>query len=88
MLVRTIASETNVRYLQWVAERRALVDKLSGGKIGYIHLPNTAIEGNRALNQWFAPLAHKSALIIDDRYNGGGFILDRMIEILASPDDR
>jgi len=81
--VKTLASEENLRYLNWVAERRAMVDRLSGGRIGYLHLPNTAVEGNRELNQWLAPLAHKDALIIDDRYNGGGFIPDRMIELLS-----
>jgi len=81
--VKTLGSERGLRYLDWVASRRALVDQLSGGRIGYLHLPNTAVEGNRELNRDFPALAHKEALIIDDRYNGGGFIPDRMIEILA-----
>jgi tricorn protease len=81
--VKTIANERTLRYLEWVAQRRAMVDRLSGGRIGYIHVPNTAQDGNRELNRWLAPLAHKDALIIDDRYNGGGFIPDRMIEMLA-----
>lgn len=81
--VKTLATERNLRYLDWVASRRALVDKLSGGRIGYIHVPNTAVEGNRELAKGFAPNAHKDALIIDDRYNGGGFIPDRMIELVA-----
>jgi tricorn protease len=81
--VQTLENEQNLRYLEWVAQRRAMVDRLSGGRIGYLHLPNTAQDGNRELAQWLAPLAHKDALIIDDRYNGGGFIPDRMIEKLA-----
>lgn len=81
--VRPIARETNLRYLAWVNERRAMVDKLSGGRIGYIHLPNTAIEGNRELRKHFYPQAHKEALIFDARYNGGGFIPDRMIELVS-----
>jgi tricorn protease len=80
--VRPIKSESNLRYLDWVATRRELVDKLAGGRIGYIHAPNTAVEGNRELFKNFYPLAGKDALIIDDRYNGGGFIPDRMIELL------
>ena len=83
--VRPIAKETNVRYLDWVASRRAMVDKMSGGRIGYIHLPNTANEGNRELFKYFYPQVDKDALIIDDRYNGGGFIPDRMIELLDRP---
>jgi tricorn protease len=81
--VKTIGSERSLLYLEWVDGRRALVDKLSGGRIGYVHVPNTAIDGNRELNQWLPAIAHKDALIIDDRYNGGGFIPDRMIELLA-----
>lgn len=80
--VRPVKSESNLRYLDWVQSQRAMVDKLSGGRIGYIHVPNTAVEGNRELFKNFYPQANKDALIIDDRYNGGGFIPDRMIELL------
>lgn len=81
--VKTQSSEQDLRYLDWVENRRAMVDKLSGGRIGYIHLPNTLFEGNRELFKQFPSQIAKDALIIDDRYNGGGFIPDRMIEILA-----
>ena len=80
--VRPVKSESNLRYLDWVESRQAMVDKLSGGRIGYIHVPNTAVEGNRELFKNFYPQTQKDALIIDDRYNGGGFIPDRMIELL------
>ncbi len=83
--VRPIAHETNLRYRDWVQSRRAMVDTLSGGKIGYIHVPNTAVEGNRELFKSFYPQAAKPALLIDERYNGGGFIPDRMIELLNRP---
>jgi len=81
--VRTITTERNLRYLDWVLGRAALVDELSDGKIGYIHLPNTAGEGNRMLQKLFYSQVTKPALIVDDRYNGGGFIPDRMIEMLS-----
>ena len=81
--VRPVASEVELRYLAWVREREALVDKLSHGRIGYMHLPNTAVEGNRELNRGLIHLHDREALIIDDRYNGGGFIPDRMIELLT-----
>lgn len=83
--VRPVKRETNLRYLDWVASRRAYVDKASGGRIGYMHLPNTGQEGNRELFKGFYPQVNKDALIIDDRYNGGGFIPDRMIELLDRP---
>jgi tricorn protease len=83
--VRPITSEQNLRYLDWVEATRRRVAEMSGGRIGYIHLPNTAVEGNRELFKHFYPQAGKDALIIDVRYNGGGFIPDRMIELVARP---
>jgi len=83
--VRPVKRETNLRYLDWVASRRAYVDKASAGRIGYMHLPNTGQEGNRELFKAFYPQVDKEAMIIDDRYNGGGFIPDRMIELLDRP---
>ncbi len=81
-LILPVASEQELRYFNWVNERRALVDKLSGGRIGYIHVPNTAQEGNRELFRGIYSYHDKEALIIDDRYNGGGFIPDRMADLL------
>ncbi|HUG55381.1 MAG TPA: PDZ domain-containing protein [Vicinamibacteria bacterium] len=78
--VRPVASELGLLYLDWVRSRMALADKLSGGKVGYIHLPDTSTAGNRMLQKLFYSQAAKPALIVDDRYNGGGFIPDRMIE--------
>jgi len=83
--VRPIKSEQNLRYFAWVRASREWVDKASGGRIGYIHLPDTAVAGNRELFKYFYPQASKQALIIDDRYNGGGFIPDRMISLLSRP---
>ena len=80
--VKTITSETELRYLDWVRSRREMAERLSGGRIGYIHVPNTAIEGNRELFKGMLAYNNKEALIIDDRYNGGGFIPDRMIDLL------
>ncbi|MCP4663077.1 MAG: acetyl-CoA synthetase [bacterium] len=81
--VRPVASELNLFYLDWVKSRMAMTDRLSDGRIGYIHLPNTALEGNRMLQKLFYAQVDKEALIIDDRYNGGGFIPDRMIEYFS-----
>ncbi len=81
--VKTITNEGNLRYLDWVKSRMAMVERLSRGKVGYIHLPDTALEGNRMLQKLFYAQASKPALLIDDRYNGGGFIPDRMIEVFS-----
>ena len=81
--VRTHTSELELRYLDWVQSRRRLVEQLSDGRIGYIHVPNTAVEGSREMFRGLVAYNDKDALIIDDRYNGGGFIPDRLVELLA-----
>jgi tricorn protease len=81
--IKPISSELSLFYLDWVNSRREMVDRLSGGRIGYIHVPNTAVEGNRELFKGFYAFRNKDALIIDDRYNGGGFIPDVMSELLS-----
>jgi tricorn protease len=83
--VRPVKSELGLRYKEWVARNAALVDSLSGGRIGYIHLPNTAIPGHRALFEGLRPQHLKDALILDDRYNGGGFIPERMAFMVGAP---
>ncbi|MEM9293191.1 MAG: PDZ domain-containing protein [Acidobacteriota bacterium] len=83
VLVHTLGSEQSLRYIDWIKQRMRIVDELSDGRIGYIHLPNTAGDGNRMLQKLFYGQVRKEALIIDDRYNGGGLIPDRMIEVLA-----
>ncbi|HPJ63431.1 PDZ domain-containing protein [Lentimicrobium sp.] len=80
--IKPIESEVELRHFNWVEERRAMVDKLSGGRIGYIYVPNTAQDGNRELYRGMYTYHNKEALIIDDRYNGGGFIPDRMADLL------
>ncbi|MDP2238052.1 MAG: PDZ domain-containing protein [Bacteroidales bacterium] len=80
--IKTISSELELKYHNWVIERRSMVDKLSGGRIGYIHVPNTSTDGNRELFRGMYAFHNKEALIIDDRYNGGGFIPDRMADLL------
>ena len=81
-MIKPIKSELDLLHLDWVNERRAMVDKLSGGKIGYIYVPNTSTDGNRELFKGMYAYHNKEALIIDDRYNGGGFIPDVMTDLL------
>jgi tricorn protease len=80
--VRPIASELSLLYMDWVEENRKLVDELSGGRIGYIHVPNTHYHGYRSFFKYFQPLMKKDALIIDERYNGGGHSPYQMVEIM------
>jgi tricorn protease len=81
--IRPVASEQALFYLDWVQSRRALVDKLSGGRIGYFHVPDTAVPGNREFFKGMYAFYKKDALIIDERYNGGGFSTAVMIDMLG-----
>jgi len=80
--IKTIKSELTLFYFDWVNQRREMVEKLSNGRIGYIHVPNTAYEGNYELHRGMYEFHNKEALIIDDRYNGGGFIPVNMVDML------
>lgn len=81
--VKPVASELGLRYREWVQSRIDYVNKLSDGRIGYVHLPNTNFAGHRELFKTFMPQTTKDAMIIDDRYNGGGFIPEHMRTWLA-----
>ncbi|MFC1695091.1 PDZ domain-containing protein [Pseudomonadota bacterium] len=83
VMVKTITGETNLRYLDWVQSRRDRVEQLSGGRVGYVHLPNTALEGYRELYRLYPSQIDKDAILIDVRYNGGGFIPDHMVSLVA-----
>ena len=83
-LIKPIKSELELFYLDWVNSRKKMVEKLSNGRIGYIHVPNTAKEGNRELFKGIYSLSNKDALIIDERYNGGGWSPGKMIQKLSS----
>ena len=73
-VVTTVGSEQQLRYIEWVEGNRKRVEQLSGGKIGYVHVPNTQIEGITEFIKGYYAQSDKEAFIIDERYNGGGFI--------------
>jgi len=83
-----IENEMSLRYYNWVLNNRRRVEKLSGGKIGYLHIPDMSLEGlNEFVKGYYAQI-NKQGLIIDVRFNGGGFvsqmILERLRRILAA----
>lgn len=83
--VRTLASERKLRELAWVEETRRKVDAASKGRVGYIYVPNTGTEGQNELMIQYRSQIDKDALIIDERFNTGGALGDRMIELLNRP---
>ncbi|MCH9693632.1 MAG: PDZ domain-containing protein [Gammaproteobacteria bacterium] len=83
--VRTLTSERKLRELDWVERNRQIVDEASGGKIGYIYIPNTGAEGQNELMRMYRAQYHKEALLIDERFNTGGALGDRFVELLNRP---
>jgi tricorn protease len=83
--VRTIRSDNNLRFRGWIEAKRKRVEEKTDGKVGYIYVVNTGVPGqNDLVRQFFAQL-NKEALIVDDRWNGGGQIPTRFIELLNRP---
>lgn len=77
--------DSDLRYRDWVESNRQYVAEKSGGKVGYIHVPNTADWGQRELWRQFYGQMNTEALIVDERWNGGGNIADRYVELLNRP---
>lgn len=78
IMVRPIASELGLRELDWINTNRRRVDSMSDGRVGYIYLRDMSAGGlNQFVKQYF-PQIRKEGLIIDVRYNGGGFV-DQLI---------
>lgn len=80
--IKTLYSEYGIRYQEWVEGRRAYVDKISNGKVGYIHLPNMMEPGLVSFARAFYPQIAKKAMVIDVRYNSGGFVSGMIIDRL------
>jgi tricorn protease len=85
VVVKLQGSESDLRYRHWVESNRQHVEKESGGRVGYIHVPDTGGRGQRELFRQFYGQMNRDALIIDERWNGGGDIADRFIELLNRP---
>jgi tricorn protease len=80
-----IASEANLRNRDWVEGNLRKVDQATGGRVAYVYVPNTAGAGHTYFKRYFYPQAHKEAIIVDERFNGGGQIADYYIDILRRP---
>jgi tricorn protease len=79
---RPITSERNLIYLDWVARNREMVAKATGGRVGYIHIPDMGAEGISEFIKTYYPQIRKEALIVDVRGNGGGNVSQMLIERL------
>ena len=78
-----VASESRLRNIDWIENNRRLVDKLSGGKLAYVYLPDTGGEGFTDFNRYYFAQTDKQGAIIDERFNGGGQMADYFVEVLS-----
>jgi tricorn protease len=77
--------EIGLRYRAWVEDNRRLVSEQTDGRVGYIHVPNTGVNGQNELFRQFFGQVDRGALIVDERWNAGGQIPTRFIELLNRP---
>jgi tricorn protease len=75
-------SERELRQLAWIEENRRRVDELSGGRVAYVYLPDTYVDGYAAFNRYYFAQADREAVVIDERFNGGGMIPDHILSYL------
>jgi len=85
VLVTPLRSDEPLRYADWVRRNREYVHEKTGGKIGYIHVPDMGARGLVQFNKWFYPQLDKEGLVVDVRWNGGGFISQMLVERLRRP---
>ncbi len=80
--VKPTGSEAPLRYLDWVEGRRKQVEEATGGRIGYLHVPDTSIAGIIMFDKYLNAQVGRDGLIVDERYNHGGMIPDFYTEKL------
>jgi tricorn protease len=80
-----VDSEENLRHLAWIEDNRRKVDQATGGRVAYVHVPNTAGAGYTSFNRYFFSQVGKEGAIIDERFNEGGQLADYIIDHLRRP---
>lgn len=80
-----LSSDTGLRTRTWMEANRQRVDELSDGKLAYVFLPNTSVQGYQNFNRYYYAQQNKQGVVIDERYNGGGSVADYIVEFLDRP---
>jgi tricorn protease len=80
-----IDSETGLRNMAWIEDNRRKVDKLSGGRLAYLYLPDTSVSGYTNFNRYYFAQVGKEGAVVDERFNGGGTAADYIIDNMRRP---
>jgi tricorn protease len=81
--VRLLRGENTLRRIEWAEANRRQVFERSGGRLGYVHLPDTGPRGAEIFHQMFYAQRDREGLVLDERFNSGGAPADLLIETLA-----
>lgn len=81
--LKTLPSETALRYREWVEGNRRWVHDHSEGRIGYVHVPDMSAHGYAEFHRYFLSEIDRHGLIVDVRFNGGGHVSELILEKLA-----
>lgn len=81
--VKTLPSQTHVRYRDWVEKNRAYVHQKTKGKVGYIHIPDMSLKGFSEFHRGFLAEVDREGLVVDVRFNGGGNVSPLLLEKLS-----
>ena len=83
IVITPLSEEYSLYHYNWIQDNIKKVDKATGGKVGYIYIPDMGVEGLNEFSRYFYPQLDKEGLIIDDRANGGGNVSPMILERLA-----
>ncbi len=82
VVVTPIGNELKVRYADWVRGKREYVAEKTDGKIAYVHIPDMGARGLITFETWFTPQLGAEGMVVDARFNGGGFVSQLVLERL------
>ncbi len=80
-----LAGDTALRYREWIESNRRRVDKMSGGRLAYVYLPDTSVSGFSHFNRYYFAQIDRQAVVVDERFNAGGRLADYFLQFLHRP---
>jgi tricorn protease len=87
VIVVPVANEFGLRSRAWEEDNRRYVDKMTHGRAGYVHVPDTNVGGWVAFNRYYYSQVGKDGMVVDERFNHGGLINDFMVREMLKPLD-
>jgi tricorn protease len=80
-----VADDFSLRNRDWVEGNLKKVEEATAGRVAYVYVPDTSVPGYMYFRRYFFPQAYKEAIIVDERFNGGGSVADYYLDWLSKP---